>query len=152
MSTQHFLYLSSDDSLNYFPGNSHSDFYVKMLNSSIFNDVSLCGIIGFQFYDSVLVNNNPVTNNTQLNMYVCSDICQQSFVNDSMYPVLTRLSVKVNNDSTLKEIEIQNPIYIPIVQYFNQNIHLYIKGDEDSRISLLKGPTKVTLHLKSQDC
>ena len=148
MSTQHFLYLSSDDSANYFPNNSHEDFYVKMLNPLIFEDTSLCGVIGFQYYDSILLNNKPIPDNASLNMYICSSICQQSFVNDSMLPVLTRFNIKVNNDSMLKEIMISNPIYIPIVQYFNQDIHVYIKGDEGNDISVTKGPTKVTLHLK----
>lgn len=148
MSNQHYLYLSSDDSMNYFPNNSHSDFHVKMINPSIFQCNQLCGIISFQFYDSILLDNQTVANNTSLNMYVCSDICQQSFVNDNMLPVLTRFNVKVNNDSALKEIMISNPIYIPIVQFFKQDIHLYIKGDENRSISLTKGPTKLTLHLK----
>ena len=82
-------------------------------------------------------------------MYICSDICQQSFVNDSMLPVLTRFNIEVSNDSALKEIMISHPIYIPIVRFFKQDIHLYIKGDENSSISFTKGPTKATLHLKS---
>jgi len=149
MTSQQFLYLSSNDSMNFFPTNSHANFYVKMLNPSIFLYNQLCGVIGFQYYDSVLLDNLPVANNTSLNMYICSDICQHSFINDSMLPVLTRFNVKVNNDSALKEISIPNPIYIPIVRFFKQDIHLYIKGDENVTISFTKGPTKATLHLKS---
>lgn len=147
MSFQHYLYLSSNDSSSYFPNNSPNDFYVKMLNSLMFKNVYLCGVISFQFYDSILVNDIAVANNTSLNMYICSEICQQSFMNDSMSPVLNRFNVKVNNDNTLKEISPLNPIYVPIVRSFNQDVHLYIKGDENNRISLTKGPTKVTLHL-----
>ena len=119
-----------------------------MIDNSIFKDVQMCGVIGFQFHDSFSLSREsiPITNSS-LNLYVCTDLCQQSFVNDSMLPVLTRLNINVNNDSAVKDLTIAHPIYIPIVQTFKESIRIYILGDDNALIPINKGPTKVTLHL-----
>lgn len=146
MSSHQFLYLSSDDSMDYFPDNSPINFRVKMPNPRLFQCMWLCGVISFQYYD--LFSIDTMSSNSPLNFYICSDLCQQSYVNDSTEPVLSRCFIKPINDGLLHEVQISNPIYVPIVQYFKDYIHIYIKGDKGAHISLDKGPSKVTLHLK----
>ena len=146
--THKYLYLSSYNSTEFFPRNNHNDFTVKMLNTSIFHNIRLCGLISFQFHDQFTINKVADMEYTSLNLYVCSDLCQQSFVNDCMLPVLTRLNINVNNDSALKDIMISHPIYIPIVQSYKESVRIYIVGDDGKDISISKGPTKATLHLK----
>ena len=148
MTSHQYLYLSSDDSLNYFPANSPSNFTVKMLSPLIFRCNQFIGLLAFQYCD-LFTNKQGYAESANRNIYICSDICQQSFVKDRMLPVLTRLYIDSNNDSAVKEVTITNPIYIPIVQYFSQDLHIYITDDYGEIISLSNGPTKLTLHVKS---
>jgi hypothetical protein len=149
MGLHQFLYLNSSNSMLYFPQNKPNDFYITMLNPLLFKSMSLCAVIAFQYYDLFPPNETPFNS---IDMYVCSNICQHSFISD-MLPVLTRMHIKVNNDDTVKEFQIINPTYVPIGQHFASNncddLHIYIKNADGKHISLLKGPTKLTLHLNT---
>lgn len=145
MSLHHFLYLSSDDSETYYPNNIPNDFRIKILNPMVFRSMRLCGLVSFQYVDSF---SSEQSQSSHKNIYVCTSMCQHSFVNDSSLPVLTRFKIDITNDLKVKEVPINNPIYVPIVEYFTDDIHIYIKGDNDTDISFLKGPIKLTLHLK----
>lgn len=146
MALYNFLYLSSDDSATYYPNNNPADFHVKILNPMIFRAARLCSLVSFQYHDSFAQENG--LQSSYLNFYVCSNICQHSFVSDSTLPVLNRIKVDITNDAGVKEVTIANPLYVPIVEYFTDDIHIYIKGDNESNISFLKGPTKLTLQLR----
>ena len=148
MPLNHFLYLSSDDSKTYYPNNTPSNFYIKILNPMVFRSMRVCGLVSFQYIDSFSPSSLP-TQSSHMNMYICSNMCQHSFVNDSTLPVLTRIKIDISNDSKVKEVPIFNPLYVSIVEYFTNDIHIYIKDDDGKDISFLGGPSKFTLHLKS---
>lgn len=78
-------------------------------------------------------------------LYIFSDICQDSFIGNNEQPLLRRIffdNVKQNN------VIYDNPYYIPVRLGGIQHIHVYIKDNKGQAASFLKGKVTVTLHFK----
>ena len=143
MKRDKYLYLSSDDSLNYFSGNTPADFFVKLPHSFILEGLWECALVQFQFVHEFF-------SDPPLDLFVCADICSESFMKDSKPPVLRRIhnSYSPSDPSNVVESQISNLFYIPIIKEFVDVIHVYILDKNKDLVSFSKGPSSVTLHFR----
>lgn len=75
----HYLFMSSNDSTNEFPDKSGTDFTIELPRVYTLKGEWECALVEIEPY---------VDADT---MYVCTVLCQESFVEDTMIPILRRL-------------------------------------------------------------
>lgn len=95
------MVLSSDDGKMYYPDNRPFDFRIK-LNRQI----QLEG-----YWVMAMTEISSVERGSQKELYVYSDICQDTFIGDTEQPLLRRITFN-NKDSN--NIIFENPYYIPL--------------------------------------
>ena len=129
------MVLSSDDGLNFFPNNTSHDFRIKLNRSLQFDG----------YWVVALTEINTVNRTQKQELFVYSDLCQDSFIGTSEQPLLRRIVYdKINQ----KNIIYDNPYYVPIKLREIQQIHIYIRDDKGQDASFLKGKVTITLHFK----
>ena len=79
-------------------------------------------------------------------IYLHSDICDDSNVNGNRKPLLRRLmTVEPGNWSAILE----TPHYVPVKLSEIDNIEIYITDEHGGLVSFLDYPSTVTLHFKA---
>lgn len=120
-----YLYLSSKPSAIY-PENTASNFTVQLPRT--ISGVKECGVI------EVRLPNTP-----QKSLFVCTDLCEDSIVDNNSLQVLRRVALKTVIPNVVT--------YVPLrVQSFDR-ICVYILKDS-GQIATLTGETTITLHLQ----
>lgn len=122
-----YIYLSSKPCAG-FPENTSSDFTVQ-LPKTVFN-VKECGVVDANLG---FTPTQPV--------FLCSDICVESIVNECALPTLRQL--------TSKETSPHNIIYVPLKLSQFHTVRIFI-SDQTSQVPVQSGPkeTVITLHLR----
>lgn len=120
-----YVYISSKPSV-YYPENTAGDFTIQLPRTV--SDVQECGIV------EVRLPTVP-----QKPLFLCSEICVESIINNHTLPVLRRLGQKIVLPSIIT--------YIPLrVQSFD-TIHFYLCKESGEKVNIV-GETQITLHLK----
>jgi hypothetical protein len=126
-----YITLHSDDSLLFYPDNKANHFRVE-LDAPIHLDnrwmVGLCDI--------------HMESTKEMDFYICSTICQESYVGSGKMALLRRIY------SQSKEAIFSNVYYIPIRLEELKTVDIYIKDNQNKCTSFVKGRVVLTLHFK----
>lgn len=146
MEYQHYLYLKSDDSLNFYPTNSPGKFYSKLPQSLHLQGLWECALLQLQYVHSYFGDAANIPNN----LLFCSNICTESIVSDRKIPILRRVCNVLQSGLTNQviEVDIKNLIYVPVVCEYIDVISIYITDEHGKYVSFSKGPLHTTLHLR----
>ena len=131
------MVLSSNDSSDYFENNTPANFMVQLNRQLQFDGYWVVALTEF--------STNSWTSDKTSDVYVCCDVCQESFFGTKELPLLRRVflgSVKENNTVYT------TPYYVPMKVGQMQQIRVYITDRDGNLVSFLDGPVNVTLHFK----
>ena len=145
MEYQHYIYISSTDSLNIYPTNSPGQFYCKLPQPLNLKGLWECSLIQLQFVNSYFAGTEPPKC-----FYVCSDICTESVLLERKIPVIRRIS-NIYGPEMLNqtvEVDIKNLIYIPVICEYVDVIQIYVIDDSGKPIVFSEGPVRITLHIR----
>ena len=130
-----YIFLSSKDSLRYHPANKGYNFTVELPERVELRGnwkVALCDIFLNEKISDTLM--------------VYSDICDYSFVRDSLEPIL-RMVMPNNKRSQI----FSDRFYLGVRQSNLGRIKIYIKDSSFKNAVALKGEIQLTLHLKKEN-
>ena len=130
-----YIFLSSKDSLRYHPDNKGYNFTVELPKRVELRGnwkVALCDIFLNEKISDTLM--------------VYSDICDYSFVRDSLEPIL-RMVMPNNKRSQIFSYR----FYLGVRQSNLGRIKIYIKDSSFKNVVALKGEIQLTLHLKKEN-
>lgn len=128
--------VSSTDGTDFFSDNSPFNFRVKLNRNIQLDGYWMVALTEFTLNK---------TNSFDKNLYILSDICQNSFIGNTEKPLLRRVMLNRKKNGN---IIFYNPYYIPVRSGIMEHIHIYITDDEGSLASFLRQPVTVTLHFK----
>lgn len=130
-----YLVVNSDKSLEYFPNNKPSSFSVHL------NKL-------FQFKENWLVALSEISTIQNFNdftqFYVYSNICQGSYIDGELVPLLRQVIFDVGDNTKTFE----RPYYVPVCKQAFTSISFYINDSKQHLSSVLNKPVTVTLHFK----
>lgn len=129
------MVLSSDDGKLFYSDNKPFDFRIKLNRPIQLEGYWVLAITEF----------STTERGAKEEMFVYSDVCQDSFIGDSEQPLIRRISF---NDKNSHIIIYENPYYVPVKLDTIQQIHIYIKDSTGQEASFLKKKVTVTLHFK----
>lgn len=132
---EHFLFLSSRDSLKYHPSNNPIDFIIE-LNQNI----ELKGEWKIALLDLTCESDS------REHLTICCDLCTPSWVDNQYLPVLRSFPVSKGR----VVVRFGFPFYIKTHSISVKRFRIYIIGESNSFTSLTKEPLRCTLHLKKQ--
>ena len=136
MFQQYYLYLSSNDSLHYYPQNSAAS-YTNRLTSPLNLDINnwVVGLVDI-ICDSAL----------PLNSYVITcDVARTSFYNDKQINIL---GLPHKSDSTQINPAIKRPIYFPICRENINSIKIQLLNRNLKPIEDFEGHVTCLLHIR----
>jgi hypothetical protein len=140
MNTQeHYLFLSSQDSLAYFPNNKAHSFTVKLPGTLKLSGHWKCAVV-----EMVYVPQFQGEKPKQL--YLCCDLVQESYGSNSMLPILRKVSVP-SAISTKTVLTFPQNYYFDVSQEEVQYIQVYAKDQTLRDPSFMQEPLTCTLHL-----
>ena len=120
-----YAYFNSNPSRHY-PDNTASDFTIQLPQT----------ILGIHELGVIEVKLHATPKNA---LFLCSDLCRESIINDHTLPVLRRLEQKTVTPTTVT--------YVPLkVQDFD-TIRFYV-SNSSGKPENLAGETRLTLHLR----
>lgn len=137
-----YLYVSSDDSVQYFPDNLVYKFKVHLHLPLTLRGLWKCGLV--EFHAEVQTPAKSSQKRDQA-VYVFSDLCQGSILGGSEQTLLRRLE---SNTKTGWHYVFENAFYLPIKRKDLVEFEVVIKAEDGSFPSFLKSPLYMTLHLK----
>ena len=131
----HFLFLSSHLSKDQYPFNELFDFTVELPHPYELNGQWVCGLkeIQLSLRDDIV--------------YVCSDICEESYAENTMIPVLRTLQ-KPKGKGVLSYFLFDNPIYVKIKPSVMNRVRIFIRGSQLKEANIKGSNVRCTLHLK----
>ena len=138
---KYILLRSTDSKEKYYPENQPFDFFVN-LNKPLHLDEGhwLVGLT------EITVLNWTSKRTDCIDVYICSSVCDASYVGDSELPVLRQISLQ--GDKKIRTFVFPQCHYIPVKGKDIQTIRMYIKDRNNESASFITGPVIVTLHLK----
>ena len=132
---EHYLFLSSKDSLNYHKSNHSADFTVELNHDLLLEGQWKIALLDFT---CDVKQSDHVT--------VCCDLCSPSWINDRYMPVLRTFYVTEG----LLTTNFAFPYYINTHSSTVKRVRLYMLSETDSLPSFTDEPLRCTLHLKQQ--
>ncbi len=131
---QHYLFLSSLDSQLVHPSNKADDFIVELPHPLHLTGIWECALVDMQLSRS---------QNSSLVFYVCCDLCEDSYVNNTQLPVLRSLSSKAKTFTQFSQ-----PQYMRVKRDRVTRLRVFIRSWSDIDLSLAKELVTCTLHLR----
>lgn len=133
---EHYLFLSSDLSKDQYPSNEPGDFTIELPHPyDLSGSQWLCGLKEIQI---------SITEDV---VYVCSDICAESYAENTMVPVLRALQ-KSKGKNKLTYFSFENPMYVRIKPTVLNRVRLFIRGSRLERVNVKDSIVRCTLHFK----
>jgi len=132
MEANYYLYLTSEDSKKVHPDNTNVDFTIELPRTLYLDGVWECCLKDVTFSSP---NANIV--------YVCSDLCVESFASDTSYPILRTVP---NIEPTTTSLTFNDSHYVRVNKLSLGRLRIFIRGDK-----LLPTKTGIyycTIHLK----
>ncbi len=128
----HYLFLSSLNSKDRHPENDSTDFTIEFPAQYRLNGEWECALKEIE------------TNIDSQIMYVCCDLCVQSYVRDTMYPVL-RI---VKSSKRGKKFTFQDPFYVKVKSDKVNRLRMFIRGSELQPLAKDTTELRCTIHLR----
>jgi hypothetical protein len=136
---EHYLFLSSQDSLAYFPNNKAHRFTVKLPGTLKLSGHWKCAMMEV-VYVPQFEGEKPKE------LYLCCDLVQESYGSNSMLPILRKVSVPTALGNKTVLTFPQN-YYFNVSQEEVQYVQIYVKDQKLQDPSLMQEPLSCTLHL-----
>ena len=136
---EQYLFLSSQDSLDYFPNNKSNHFTIKLPGLLKLPGTWKCALVEMTYFPQ-FEGQRPKQ------IYLCSDIVHESYASDSMLPVLRKVSVP-SGISTKISVTFPQNYYFKVSREEIQYIQIYIKDQKLRDPSFVVEPFSCTLHL-----
>ena len=133
MKKNFFLFISSDDSFSFQPQNKTYNFTVELPERINLEGKWVVGLCDFR-----------LTESSSDELYILSDLCEYSYVRDSLQPIL-RI---IYPENTEKNYIFPRIFYIPITNNTFTRINFYIKDKTLRLLMSLVGEIRMTLHFK----
>ena len=133
------MILSSKDSQNYF-SNTPNSFTVQLNRQIQFDGYWVVALTEFNLSDNIQKSNKGAE------IFICCDICQETFVGGKELPLLRRIILDGEKEST--NIIFTSPYYIPVKTSQLQQIQIYIKDRSGNLVSFQQEQVSLTLHFK----
>lgn len=124
-----YVYLSSDDSLNFYPENKPNKFSVHFTEQLNLPGDWMCALTEISMPTSL-----------QGDIYIACNITECMYTVRGKYPILRRLFNKS------RYTEFINRNYVKVVRSSLQSLSIYITDDKGVPISFKDGRLKCTLH------
>ena len=105
MMTNFYLFLSSQDSLDVRKNNSSSDFWIQLPKTYSLEGQWLCALKQVSF----TCDFKPKTRR----LYVCSDIVEESYVRNTLVPIVRNIEIYNKSKKYLTE-NFDDDIYLPV--------------------------------------
>lgn len=141
-----FLYISSSDSSEYFPGNKSAIFKVSLPKTIHFEEgPNLMALVDIKFPKFT-------TDQSPCELTINTSLCRESHTSQKTENTLQRIYSDVlekeqQNAGSKNFIFQFNPVrYIPVNVRSADIIDLYIKRSDGEKLSLMPGTTECTLH------
>lgn len=132
---EHYLFLSSNDSLNYHTSNHSVDFTVELNRELLLEGRWKLALLDLT---CDVIKSSHVT--------LCCDLCCPSWIYDQYLPVLRSFPVTTGVFSP----NFAFPYYIESHASSVKRLRLYIISDTGFPSSFIDGPLRCTLHLQQQ--
>lgn len=132
---EHYLFLNSSLSKNLHPSNTPLDFTVELPHSYELNGQWACGLKEIQ----LSVRENIV--------YVCSDICEESYAENTMIPILRTLH-KPEGNSSLAYFHFDDPMYVKLKAKVMNRVRIFIRDTQLKGANATDSTVHCTLHLR----
>ena len=136
---EHYLFLSSQDSLDYFPDNKSNHFNIKLPGTLKLPGIWKCAVVEMTYYPQ-FEGERPKQ------IYLCCDVVQESYACDSTLPILRRLSVPTGI-STKTTVTFPQNYYFQVSREELQYIQIYVKNQKLQDPTFVVQPLTCTLHL-----
>ena len=131
----HYLFLNSDLSKDRYPTNRPGEFTVELPHPYDLRGQWVCGLKEIRI------------SLTEDALYVCSDVCGESYAENTMLPVL-RILQKPKDKSVPTYFHFDNPIYVKISSTILNRIRIFIRGSQLGQPNITDPIVRCTLHLK----
>ena len=133
---EHFLFLKSDDSLDFYPLNRPDNFTVQLSEPIHLDDsIWICALRDFTCHLTY-----------PQNLYIFCDIVQDSHVFGRKLPIMQRVPEMVNDQTYVVE-SYDSSVCFKITRPVLTHITVYIKNAQLLRPSFADKPTTCMLHL-----
>ena len=131
---EHYLFLSSDQSKDRYPSNEPGDFTVELPRTYHLQGHWICSLKEIQI---------PVRSDI---VYVCSDICGESYAENTMLPILGALQ-KPSGKSVVTHFLFDNPMRMKIKPTIVNRVRIFIRDSQLKSFEVSK-TVRCTVHLK----
>ena len=139
--TDFYLYLSSLDALDIRKNNSPQDFFIQFPKSYELDGGWVCALTQI----SLTCNFTPRSKR----LYMCCDLVQESYVRDTLLPVLRNIEIETRYKK-LQTKEYINPAYVPVtVNHFN-SIHISLRDQDLNPIDFTTNDLHCVVHFKKR--
>jgi hypothetical protein len=133
MHNNYYVYLKSNDSKDNHPENLPSDFTVELPRPLSLDGDWVCCLKEITFPPASEV------------LYICSDLCVESFACDTSYPILR---VVASGSKKKRTLNFEDPYYVRVKNDRLQHLRIFIRGVDLKPFNYQSGIVTCTLHLK----
>lgn len=129
----HYLFLSSDLSKDRYPSNRPDDFTVELPHPYVLDGQWKCGLkeIKITLQEGIV--------------YFCSDVCVESYAEDTMLPVLRALQKPKGKETYF---HFDNPMYVNIKPNVLNRVRIFIRDRQLQPLDVQDSYIHCTLHLE----
>lgn len=135
-----YIVIRSTDNKDTYPHNEHYNFRVNLGEELHVDHKWMIGLC------DITVSDWDVENKEDRDIYVCSSVCNTSYVGGG-YETFLRY-VFLNNEKKQRQFMFPSLYYVPVKVHDLRTIDLYIKDSQGALASFVTGTVTATLHLK----
>jgi hypothetical protein len=130
-----YLFLSSNDSKEYFPKNSSTNFRIKLKTPLILDE---------HWYIALFDARLPIkSDDSSRSVTIFCNLCKSSIIFDQARPVLRQIGRREARQS----MPLCNKQFFPITQRRVDTLHIYLRNEKDAIPALTTHPVELILHL-----
>lgn len=132
---EYYLFLDSDMSKEYYPENEPAHFVVELPRP-------------YQLGTGWCVGLKDIKTSVKEDLlYVCSDVCEESYAENTMLPVLRALQ-KPTRRGTTSYFSFDNPMYMKIKPTTLNRIRIFLLNGSLNKPNIKDSKIRCTIHLK----
>ena len=133
----HYLFISSQDAQDLHPENTSTDFTIELPRT-----YELTGDWEVALKEIELRIKEDL-------VYICSDICEESYAHGSLVPILQSARRERKNKAVF---HFTDPYYLPIRTHILTKVGIIIRGRDLQSLPKDKTVVYCTLHLRKKSC
>ena len=137
--TDFYVYLSSKDSRDKHPENVPDDFIVELPRTLTLEGDWECSLREIKLSNSI---------EKEEELFVCTDVCEESFACDTYTPILRVVSTTRKTKTMTKMFT--DPFYVRVKQDRFQDIRIFIRGGRLKTTIIMTGTLTCTLHYRKR--